>query len=1116
MSPTAPTPTFGYHPIFDDLAPLNGRTFKRVLVLDEPVEKLFDGRAEVRVLHNSDAPLPGGLYWFEGIEEPLLLQVAQGAPPSGSAEVSAFEVDSSHPLANAYGWATELWIRAGAAVPQPAFALHEPALTVESGRDVIVRRRRFVGNRWSYTVLVDGRSESFTENKLQRPPELDDPIAWVRGDVTDVERFSATLTRSKLLGSYADTLYSFRATHTTFRPYQFKPILKLLETGKARLLVADEVGLGKTIEAGLLWTELEARGEADRTLILCPSSLLGKWKDEMEDRFGFEPVELDRNGLSNFLAKHQTGRLPRRQAYICSIERLRTWSGLQELEDSPPEFDLVIVDEAHSMRNSDTKTFKLGQQIAEWSDALVFLTATPINLHQQDLLNLLELLVPEDFRDLDDLLARLEPNAALNGVRATLQDRAMAPSERQEMLNRLHASPQGLALTMRPQYEELARILGHDHLLPSHVARARRLVAELNTLSMVITRTKKADVDDGKAMRSLQQHTVDWTTEERDFYVEYVTWCRNRAELSGQAVYFSMQMPLRLASASLQVARQRVLSSVDLTAEEVSGDAARTEPPKAPQLQPHPQLLAAARALDPGVDSKFDTLLPALRRLRDSGRKALVFTFSKPTLAYLHRRLSPDLRVAVMHGGVSREARRDIMRDFREGEYDVVLANRVASEGLDFEFCSAVVNYDLPWNPMEIEQRIGRIDRIGQAEDKMLVLNFISPETIDERILERVLDRIKIFESSIGALEPIINNQMGVLQEAFDFSLSSEERERKVDQALAAIEEKKAGLNDVTDASAALLVGGDLDVSGLEDQLVRTGRYVGQLELARLIADWAESDGADKPTLSANRQFLTLRGNSQMAERVERLVDDGRRGRHEVGSHARALRDQAEITVVLDQEAARRGAGTLLSSTHPLVMAAAGVPHHRQARFTSTLVRSRDSDAPPGVYVAVLAVARSASDGGDEVWGAAVDLQRRPAPDSVTDALLGALARAELEPRPIRERTEALASCAQKAMDELSMRQQTEQDLRDRSALALVESRKAIFAQQHERKLAALDRRIATTRERERSSVGVRLFEAQKRRTEERYRRNVEKLDAAARPEIGIDHIAVCVVEVVD
>ena len=140
------------------------------------------------------------------------------------------------------------------------------------------------------------------------------------------------------------------------------------------------MGLGKTIEAGLIWTELEARQEADRVLVVCPSSLLNKWKEEMADRFEFELIELDGNGLKTFLERHRQNRLPRRQAYICSLERLRSWDGVAEMKDVPPEFDVVIVDEAHSMRNQDTKSYALGTQIAEWADNLVFLTATPINL----------------------------------------------------------------------------------------------------------------------------------------------------------------------------------------------------------------------------------------------------------------------------------------------------------------------------------------------------------------------------------------------------------------------------------------------------------------------------------------------------------------------------------------------------------------------------------------------------------------------------------------------------------------------------------------------------------------------------------------------------------------
>ncbi len=178
-----------------------------------------------------------------------------------------------------------------------------------------------------------------------------------------------------------------------------------------------------------------------------------------------------------------------------------------------------------------------------------------------------------------------------------------------------------------------------------------------------------------------------------------------------------------------------------------------------------------------------------------------------------------------MHGGVSREQRRRIMAAFRSGAYDFVLANRVACEGLDFEFCSAVGQLRPAVEPMEIEQRIGRIDRIGQKEETILVVNFVNEAIIDERILSRLLDRIGIFESSIGALEPIIAAAAAkALEAGFDFTLTPAQREQKLYEALTAIEEQRAGLQDLSDASSALLVSNDVDVAGREDELVHHWR----------------------------------------------------------------------------------------------------------------------------------------------------------------------------------------------------------------------------------------------------------------------------------------------------
>lgn len=1103
--------TFGYHPDPGrlDIALRRG-PFARAVVVAAPVGALAGEVGACRITWSPDIELPEGVYWFEGVADgALLLQVENGAPPGDATVVPLEDLEDAHPLAVAWGWAEELWETADP-VPAPRFNVSESAVTHPGGIDVVVRDRKFLAGQWSYSVDIQGGRQEVTESRLRPRPLVDDPSAWVTGEPTTAARFGATLTRAKLQGKFANTLFSFRATRTTFRPYQFKPVLKLLQTGKARLLIADEVGLGKTIEAGLIWTELEARQEADRVLVVCPSSLVGKWTEEMEDRFGFELTELSRDGLDDFLTKHRQNRLPRRHAYICSLERLRIWDGLDELRDLPPEFDLVIVDEAHSMRNQDTKNYALGAELSEWAASLVFLTATPINLHQQDLLNLLELLAPEDYGNLQDLELRLEPNKVINAVAASLTKPGANGHALNTRLRELASTALGPALMRRPDFALLTTLLAKDELAASDIVQAKRYLADLNALATVITRTKKVEVDDRKAKRTEDRQEIHWTQAEENFYAEYLRWCIDRAWASGSPLYFAMQMPLRLASACLPMARRAVLDpeSFGKLSDADSGESAD-------RLEPHAELVEAALRLPESVDTKFDALNQVMRELHGQGRQALLFTHSRPALAYLAERLRQDFRVAVMHGGVSREDRRKIMAEFRAGGYDFVLANRVASEGLDFEFCSAVINYDLPWNPMEIEQRIGRIDRIGQQEETILVVNFVNESTIDERILTRLLDRIEIFESSIGALEPIISaSAPKVLQAGFDFTLTEAQREQKIREALAAIEEQRVGLRELSDASSALLVSNDVDVAGLEEDLVRTGRYIGQRELALLLDDWARVDDAPGVRFANDGLTMELRGNPVMAARVVELATSARRTRAETSALAIQLRGELPIHLVLDQERARTGGGTLLTATSPLVMAAALVPGYRQARFASLQLAALAQDAAPGTYIVVLAKAVEASRGGDEIWGAAVTEQGRLAGDSPANLLLRALAEGHLDdaPLPVIER---LPVFAEKALNQLRLRHTKEQFRRDDEFQALQESRRITLQDQHRRKLQAIDTRIATARERGRDPRSIALFQSQRRRAEERFTSLMSQLASATQPEIRLEPLAACVIEVV-
>lgn len=817
-----------YHPVVGDAdREIDAVRPARLLIVGTSVPDAVSLADVARQCQHGDVEMPMGIYLFDDGNQVEAMVVTRGSAPGSPVRID-WAIDD-HALASAYDW-MGVWWDGASPIPKPRFAPNITATVSGSGQEAVVRRRDFDRGQWWYRVRVDGRTVTVPERDLSAPEIDDDPFEWVARAPAPADRFAATLTRTKLKERLTDTVYSFRATKTIFRAYQFRPIIRLLQTGQLRLLIADEVGLGKTIEAGLVWVELDARGQADRVLVVCPSMLVPKWQAEMRERFDYELVELNRSRLDELLVQATEDRVPKRFAVVCSLERLRVWGGIEAFAGTSPSFDLVIVDEAHAFRNSGTKSHALGALLSDWAGALVFLSATPLNLGNDDLYSLLELLAPGEFDDRFVLEQRLEPNAVLHDLSVSLLERGWTNSGRLRLLRTIEGMPFGPAVTARPEYRELeALLLEADPLRPNHVARAKRLMAQLHALSAVVSRTRKVEVQEHKAVRRAERIEVKWTEPEQQFYSGFERWQIGRAHALRLPVGFVTQMPLRLASTCLPAARDRVLDwrndagDEDLDALEDDQQWEMTTPP--------PELVALARQLG-DVDTKFDAFLEYLRSIVQDGRRVLVFTFSRRALAYLQHRLDAQLRIAVMHGGIDRDERHLIMRRFRDHEFDVLLASRVASEGLDFEFCSAVVNYDLPWNPMEVEQRIGRVDRFGQTEEKILVLNFYTPGTIESDIIERVHQRLGVFKASIGELEPILQSRLGDLRRTmFDFQLTEAERNRRLDETLAAIEEQRLALDDVESASSYLASTDEAEIDGLERDLLATGRYVGQPSL---------------------------------------------------------------------------------------------------------------------------------------------------------------------------------------------------------------------------------------------------------------------------------------------
>jgi superfamily II DNA or RNA helicase len=1096
-----------YHPVLADTdAHVASIQPLRLLVVGEEVPDTMGSAASTRLVSDPEIPLPTGTYIFASLDGVDVMVVCEGAPPSAPTE--AGWPDHDHPLIHAHGWLTQWW-ETSIEISPPHFSVGDEVSTVPSGQHGVIRTRQFAAGTWNYGVHVDGRTQQIREQNLDAPLVDDDPDVWIARPAATARRFAATLTRAKLAEQLTDTVFSFRASRTLFRPYQFRPVIRLLATGNLRLLIADEVGLGKTIEAGLVWTELDARSLANRVLVVCPSMLVSKWRTEMEERFGFELTDLKREQLDDMLERIEQDRLPSRFHGVCSLERLRTWSGLERLGEISPHFDLVVVDEAHAFRNTDTRSFALGALLADWTDALIFLSATPLNLGNDDLFNLLQLLAPGDFSDRNLLLSRLEPNAVLNRVAASLVDRATDNAARREWLRALDSMIFGTTVTARSEFGEMVELLSAPSLTPVAITEIRRLVAQLHALSAVVTRTRKAEIDEHKAVREAMTIDVHWTPGEYEFYQAFEKWQFDRARALNLPAGFVTQMPLRLAGSCLPMARARVLN-FDATSFEEDLDADDDTSVPDPNLPP-PELVEQARMLG-DIDTKFDEFLPQVRRIVSQGKRVLLFTYSRDTLAYLQRRLASYMRLEVLHGDVVGDERHRIMREFREGRFDILLASRVASEGLDFEFCSAIVNYDLPWNPMEVEQRIGRIDRFGQMEDKVLILNFATPGTIETNIVARLMDRIGIFQDSVGELEPILQSQLPNLRQAmFDFRLTEEQRVRKMDEVVAAIEEQRRARDEVDSATAFLSSTDKAEIDGLEKDLLASGRYVGQPELVLLLEDWASACQGATCVVSADERRVTLRGTREMEQHLRGLQARGERSAAEIDRLARKLRDEHDVVLCLDQELARTSGDDLLSANHPLTRGALGVPGHTQARFAQLRITS--TELPAGDFLVLLAVARwQGLRSGSELWTTALSLpDLSEAPEGVGAALLAGLASARLEDGapPGGELPRALA----RAKAQLLRRQAAEETRRIDDNRVLVATRQISLRETHARKVEQIQHRIRTLQDTGKTNT-IHLQEAQLRSQDRQLADKEAELEAANAGSLTVEYLAIATVQI--
>lgn len=925
-----------YRPLEDGLAWLKDFNPSRGLVLGDKdqasLEALADCGASVRLHPTNPWSLPAGTYSLHIRGEWVAVAVPRGGPTES--RVSGRVADFDGRLGDARSIFEAAWREALDHAGRCAFAIDD--LVTVAGRSGVGRVSRIVLRPSGYEVEVveaSGRAV-YDEADLERVAgDPESPEFWVTQPPAGLDDISFTLTWTKLRHPLTDTVYSYASSKTVFRPYQFLPVLKILNSPTGRILIADEVGLGKTIEAGLIWSELEQRSRLRRVLVVAPAALTLKWQAEMERRFDRKLDLLRMGDLRDFANRLEADEDPS-LAGIISINTLRRDRDLLErLAAVWPQFDLVIVDEAHAMRNERTSSNLLGQLLADWADYLVFLSATPLNLGQHDLFNLLTMLDEGQFSDRDIFAAQVEPNAVLNKLsRDLISTPAIPPKTLLKDLKSVRSMELGRALSQRSDFHSLVTLLdrGHAPLSPSDAARARRHLSELNTLSSVVTRTRKRDVPDKKAQREAVQVDVDWTAEEREFYEAIRNIYRRRALATGTVPGFAMQMPLRMTASCIPAMQRHFRErrpdlDIDLDLDIDEG------------VDPDDELRADVEsALRPiRGDSKLEALRAKLRHLRAAGiRQVMVFSFFRGTLEYLAEQLAADASAAVLHGKVPLSDRQAIMDNFRAGAFDVLLLSQVGSEGLDFEFCNVLVNYDMPWNPMQVEQRIGRLDRFGQQHDKIFILNMHIPGTIETDIFERLYQRIGVFEDSVGDLEPILRDVMRQSTRMLDPRLTESEREHARLQTEVAIRKRDEDAKRLSESQGVLAYADQLRIEGLSEHGPTNGRFVGSREIKQIILRLCSLTGATLSDADANG-VATLRGTSEMAEQLRAAPRSQRIGATSIGRLATRLQNRERIAVTFDAELASRHGIELLSLRHPLVSLAL----HELNRLESTLAR---------------------------------------------------------------------------------------------------------------------------------------------------------------------------------
>jgi superfamily II DNA or RNA helicase len=641
-------------------------------------------------------------------------------------------------------------------------------------------------------------------------------------------------------------------------PHQQRAFQRLWQHWPPRLLIADEVGLGKTVQAGLLLRQAWLSGRARRMLVMAPASVLRQWQRELREKFGLDwPIYTGKalEWQATCLRPKGESRPVGRESWaveplvLVSSHLMRRRDRQRELLEAEP-YDLVVLDEAHHARTRrETSSsggdrlrpntlMQLMRQLRSRTRGLLLLTATPMQVNELEVWDLLSLLgmpsewTEEAFARFFEWVEKENPDEATLSHLANLWRSSEgafgeAPStalsgqlksslmKRRKVLKALRdpdpISRRNLGIPERQAFLALAkRWTPIQGLISRHSRTLLRAYKQQGAMELAI------------GTRQVDDRFLPISAEERALYDAVEDFISTQyARASGQkksAVGFVMTIYRRRLASSVaalvatlekRLAGQLQQLEEDAAAAEdddISGEltldleglqSAFEEVSVQGELDAIADLLDQARPLV-GGDSKGNEFLAAIEQLQSQGYKqVIVFSQYTDTVDALKQLLIDAGRTSLMcftgRGGellqrsgtwesLNREATK---RKFKEGEAEILLCTDAAAEGLNFQFCGALINYDMPWNPMRVEQRIGRIDRIGQSHDQMRIINLHLDGTVEADVHKALKLRIASFENIVGKLQPILAKASSSISQAT--LASREQREKARFDAVAAV-----------------------------------------------------------------------------------------------------------------------------------------------------------------------------------------------------------------------------------------------------------------------------------------------------------------------------------------